>query len=476
MYLQKKGRLTLDNKITKKLLLSIIATGMLSFAGIVIETAMNVAFPTIIKQFSVTTSTVQWLSTGVLLIVAIIVPASSFLKKSYKTKTLFITAAILFFIGLLIGSIAPNFGTLLIARLLQGVGIGISLPLMYNIILEQVPFSKIGLMMGFGALITAIGPALGPVFGGVVCYYLNWRFIFIFLIPVIIISFILGVCAIEQKAEPVKSDFDYLSFVLLAISFICLILGVNSISHYGVLNIRFIGLIFICLILISAFIIRSSKTNKEFINLAVFKNKIFCWNLAAFFILQLENIGLSFVLPNYTQITMGESILVSGLLFLPGDIFGTSFAPLGGKILDVFGAKKPIMSGMLFVLVSFILFSLFGTSLNIYSIIIFFIIFRIGFGLSFSNIMTNGINQAGKALHTDGNAVYNTMQQLAGAIGVAVMSTIVASSQTSNLKISYAQKTALGTQHVFVFVAVLSAIGLIMLSISFRIQSHNKNK
>lgn len=90
--------------------------------------------------------------------------------------------------------------------------------------------------------------------------------------------------------------------------------------------------------------------------------------------------------------------------------------------------------------------------------------------------MTNGINQVGKALHTDGNAVYNTMQQLAGAIGVAVMSTIVASSQTSSLKISYAQKTALGTQHVFVFVAILSAIGLIMLSISFRMQSHNQNK
>lgn len=119
MYLQKKGRLTLDNKITKRLLLSIIATGMLSFAGIVIETAMNVAFPTIIKQFSITTSTVQWLSTGVLLIVAIIVPASSFLKKSYKTKTLFIAAAILFFIGLIIGSIAPNFEALLIARLLR---------------------------------------------------------------------------------------------------------------------------------------------------------------------------------------------------------------------------------------------------------------------------------------------------------------------------------------------------------------------
>lgn len=109
----------MDNKITKRLLLSIIATGMLSFAGIVIETAMNVAFPTIIKQFSITTSTVQWLSTGVLLIVAIIVPASSFLKKSYKTKTLFIAAAILFFIGLIIGSIAPNFEALLIARLLR---------------------------------------------------------------------------------------------------------------------------------------------------------------------------------------------------------------------------------------------------------------------------------------------------------------------------------------------------------------------
>lgn len=462
----------MDNKITKKLVLSIIATGLLSFSGIVIETAMNVAFPTIMKQFSISTSKVQWLVTGVLLIVAIITPSSSFLKRRFATKVLFMIAASVFSIGLILGAIAPNFMALLVARLFQGVGAGIALPLMYNIILEQVPANKIGLMMGFGTLITAVGPALGPVLGGVICYYLNWRFIFIFLIPVIIFAFIIGIYAIEQKIEPVRVDFDYFSFVVIAISFVCIILAFNSISYYGLLNIRFIGLILIGLIFIFLYIIRYSKTDKEFINLSVFKSKSFNWSLLAFFILQLQNIGLAFVLPNYTQIVIGESSLISGLLFLPGDIFGTTFAPLGGKILDKFGARKPIISGMVLVLISFIFLSLLGLRLNVYSIIIIFIIFRIGFGLSFSNVMTNGISQADKSLQTDGNAVYNTAQQFAGAIGVTIMSTIVARSQSSYLKIPYAGKTALGTQHAFIFIAILSVLSLISISISFRIQSH----
>lgn len=368
----------MDDKISKKLILSIIATGLLSFSGIVIETAMNVAFPTIMKQFSIATSTVQWLSTGVLLIVAIITPASSFLKKRFSTKALFVAAAGIFFIGLILGAVSPSFIVLLLARLLQGVGAGIALPLMYNIILEQVPQSKIGVMMGFGTLITAVGPALVPVLGGIICFYLNWRFIFIFLIPVIFVSFILGMYAIkENKLEPQKSAFDYVSFVVIAFMFICSILAFNSISYYGILNYHFIGLVFISIVLLVFYIIRASKTNKEFINLSVFKSRAFTWSLLAFFILQLQNIGLSFILPNYTQIVIGKTSLVSGLLFLPGDIFGTAFAPLGGKILDKFGAKKPILFGMLLIIVSFIYLSVFGLSLTVTSIIISFVIFRL---------------------------------------------------------------------------------------------------
>ena len=143
-------------KVDLKLILAIVATGLMSFSGVVVETAMNVTFPTLMRQFQIGTSAVQWITTGYLLVLAVIIPASSFLKKRFTTKALFITADLLFIAGTILAVFTPNFTLLLLGRLIQGVGTGIALPLMFNIVLEQVPASKLGLMMGVASLITAI--------------------------------------------------------------------------------------------------------------------------------------------------------------------------------------------------------------------------------------------------------------------------------------------------------------------------------
>lgn len=150
----------MNRNVSIKLYLSIIATGLMAFCGVLIETAMNVTFPKLMTQFNVDTATVQWLTTGYLLVVSIIIPISGVLKRRFTTMKLFITASIFFIVGLLICSLANRFDILLIGRIIQGVGTGIALPLMFNIILEQAPLDKIGLLMGIGTLVTAIAPAL----------------------------------------------------------------------------------------------------------------------------------------------------------------------------------------------------------------------------------------------------------------------------------------------------------------------------
>ena len=153
---------TIEKKIDAKLILSIIAAGIMSFSGVVVETAMNVTFPTLMKEFNIDTSTVQWITTGYLLVLACIIPASSYLKKRFTTKSLFVTAICLFIIGTVMAAAAPVFSLLLAGRLIQGIGTGIALPLMFNIVLEQVPEERLGLMMGIASLITAMAPAVGP--------------------------------------------------------------------------------------------------------------------------------------------------------------------------------------------------------------------------------------------------------------------------------------------------------------------------
>lgn len=186
-------------RISNKVICAVIATGLMSFCGVIVETAMNVSFPTLMKEFHVNTATVQWMTTLYLLVVAIMVPLSAILKRSFKTKQLFLTANLLFIAGVILDSFVPIFPLLLLGRLVQGLGTGIALPLMFNIILEQVPLARIGMMMGIGTLITAIAPAIGPTFGGVVATNLSWRYIFILLLPILIISLILGLLTIQQK-------------------------------------------------------------------------------------------------------------------------------------------------------------------------------------------------------------------------------------------------------------------------------------
>ena len=149
-------------KIPKHVLAAIFATGILSFSGVIIETSMNIAFPTLMKEFNLATNTVQWLTSIYLLTISIIVPLSANLKAHFKTKKLFITANLLYLSGLIIGACAPNFEFLLLGRIVEGLGTGIALPLMFNIIMEQVPKSRVGVMMGIGNMITGIAPALGP--------------------------------------------------------------------------------------------------------------------------------------------------------------------------------------------------------------------------------------------------------------------------------------------------------------------------
>ena len=210
----------MEKKVTFKLLVAILSAGMLSFLGILDETATTVTFPTLIKEFKITTGQVQWVNTLVLLVIAIIVPLSSQIRLRISTKRIFIAGILFFMLGLIVDIFTPRFDLLLLGRAFQGIGTGIGLPLMYNIILTKVPKSKLGFMMGIGTMITAAAVALGPVFGGIVTNFLNWRWIFIISVFLIIISFLTGCYSIEQLTKLKKVRFKFGQWFAIAVSLI----------------------------------------------------------------------------------------------------------------------------------------------------------------------------------------------------------------------------------------------------------------
>ena len=171
-----------------KLTGKIFATGIMSFCGVVSETAMNVTFPALMREFDIGTSTVQWITTGYLLVLSLVITLSSYLKRNFNSRVLFLFSIGSFIVGTLLCYVAPSFMLLLLGRVLQGVGTGVALPLMFNIILAEAPKERLGFFMGVGSIITAMAPAIGPILGGFIVDVYSWRVIFLSLLPLLLLS------------------------------------------------------------------------------------------------------------------------------------------------------------------------------------------------------------------------------------------------------------------------------------------------
>lgn len=455
-----------------RLLLSIIAASIMSFSGVVVETAMNVTFPTLMHEFNIGTSLVQWITTGYLLVLALIIPTSAYLKRRFATRSLFTAAISSFLAGTLLAAWSPYFNVLLIGRLLQGIGTGIALPMMFNIILEQVPGERLGFMIGIASLITAMAPAVGPSLGGIIVSYFGWRMIFVSLLPFLLLSAILGIKNIRQAGKLEQSSFNFSLYLLLIIGFSSLIFATSIASDFGWFSIEVLALFAICLIALTAFYKQSLNSNAPLLRVEIFRYLPYTLSTASLLLVGFICLGLGFLIPNYAQLVSHTDAFTAGCLLLPGCIIGAMLAPISGRLLDKFGAKRPILLGNASILVSVICYSLYPGELSSLLFIVFYLFFAFGQGFSMGTIMTNGLSQLPEELNADGNAAMNTLLQLAGAVGTAVISTIVATAQAAE-PANIVHATMLGSRHGF-FVLAVSAV--LILCCSLKVFALIKNK
>lgn len=449
--------------LSVRVLAAVLAAGLTTFAGIVVETSMNITFPTLMTEFGVSTEDVQWMTTGYLLVVATMVPLSSVLVRRFTTRSLFVTAAVLFTIGIVIDALAASYSVLLGGRLVQGVGTGIALPLMFNIILHSVPPARLGMMIGVGTAVTAVGPAVGPTFGGVVVSALGWRWIFWLLVPVLIVSLMLGLWAIRQGRPTERVSIDAWSVIALAVTFMGLVYGVNQAASEGWTSLWTLGPVMLGLVAGALFVLRSRRIDEPLIRLEVFASAGFRFAITSLFLLQFMTLGLSYLLPNQAQDVLGFTALIAGLIVLPGAVVGAIMSPLGGRLLDKLGPARPVLAGYLAVLVALIAFALVSRSMTAVVMLVIYVVYMIGNGLVAGNTLTLGVRAANPELSTDANAALNTVQQVAGAFGTAIVTTIVATSQntlTASDGDAYVEATRTGTWHAYIALAICGAFAL----------------
>ncbi|GAB5051711.1 MFS transporter [Pediococcus ethanolidurans] len=458
-----------NNQVSRKTIFAIIGTGVMSFCGILLETAMNVTFPTLMHVFGVSISAVQWITSGYLLVASLVMTLASYMHKRFKLKQIFAWAVLLFFVGLFLCVSATNFSMLLIGRLISGVATGMTTPLLFGIISHDIPVQKLGRYMAIGAIIVSMA-SVGPTYGGIILYSLGWRAIFWIVLPLALIAAVIGLLNIQQTRPLQKPRLDIMGFFWLAGVFVLISLAFNEASIHGWNSSNFWAFLILGLLAGGLYVWHAHHFAFPLIDINIFKYHRFVLSFVAYALCQLINIGMSFLLTNFGQLVLGANSLLAGLLLLPGSLLRLVLMPFGGVVLDKHGAALPILTGISASLISGILFFSFQANLTIPLMTIFYALFSAGFSLTFSNLLTDGMKQLPSKLKSDGNAAFNAIQQYSGSIGASLMATFISISQMNAHGLSSVTATARGSRNDFILLIGMELIMLFLQLIDFRKQ------
>lgn len=406
-----------ENKVSTKNAMAIIAVALVSFSGIMAETAMNVTFPVLTRYFSTSLNSIQWVTTAYLLSVTIMITTSAYLNKRYNTRYLWLASLISFATGTLVGGLASNLPVLLIGRVLEGVAAGISMPLMFNLIVQLVPRSKIGVWMGIGSMVVSLAPSFGPTYGGALIDTLGWRSIFFILLIVPIMSLLLGWKTIgNSKETQANISFDVLAFSLLSVSLITALILINQLEN-GTVNIL---LLVVTIVSLTGFVIRSLTSKQTFLNIRLLSNSKFLFLLLPVVLYMFANLGINLLLPNYSQKILNTSSFWAGFSLLPGTLLGGILNPYFGHLYDKHGDKIPLLVGNTIFGISLLVMAYFTKNFGIIAFILMYMIFTFGRNMAFSIGMTASIDELSRDKKTDATAILQSSQMFMGALGTTV--------------------------------------------------------
>lgn len=415
----------------RSLLVVVLLLG--TFCTVLNQTLLTTAFPTLMKTFDISASSVQWLTTGFLLVNGIMIPITAFLINKFSSKRLYIGAMLIFLAGTIICFVAPSFSVLLIGRLIQAAGVGISMPLLQTIMLSIFPPEKRGAAMGMAGIVIGLAPALGPTLSGWIIDHYTWRDLFGMVIPIVIIVLILASFLMKSVIQLSNPKIDILSALLSTLGFGSLLYGFSSVGNDGWGSFKVIGFLIAGIAFIAIFAWRQLHLENPFLELRVFKSHTFTMAAILSGVVNMAMIGAEMVLPLYIQNIRGESAFHSGLMLLPGALIMGLMMPVTGAIFDKYGAKRMAIVGMIILTTATLPFAFLTQTTPVPMIVILYALRMFGISMVMMPVTTSGMNALPMDLISHGTAVNNTFRQVASSIGTAVLISILSNVTKSNL-------------------------------------------
>ena len=449
---------------TRKLLILIMIIGC--FFSTLNQTLLNVALSDLMEIFNVDAATIQWLSTGFMLVNGVCVPVTAFLMKRFSTRQLFIFSMGFLLIGSIISACAGNFGVLLTGRMVQAVGAGVIIPLMMTIVTYLYPANQRGKVMGKMGFAIIFAPAIAPTLAGFLLDYVSWRWLFIMMIPFVTLIILFAFKYLVNVSEPQKVKLDVNSVIYSTLGFGFILYGFSSAGSRGWDDGLVLTTIIAGVIITAVFVIRQIRSNDPLLNLSVFKSKVFTMtsiiNIAITILMYADLI----LLPLYLQSGRELTAFVAGLILLPGAIVNAFLSPTAGKLFDKFGAKPMFIAGTALIAISMLAVLNLTSTTSILFLIIRTIILRIGLACITMPLNTAALNALPHELTSHGSAVNNTVRQIAGAVGTAVIVTIYTTQLTNAMteSVSSPLATAAGNTYFYMFIVACVAFALAWLT------------
>ena len=427
------SEITISNKKRNTIILVMLSS---AFVAMLNQTLLNTALPAIISGLEITETTAQWLITGFMLVNGIMIPMTAFLMDRFHTRSLYIFSMSAFLIGSIIAAFSPSFGLLMFARVIQAIGAGILLPLMQFTVFTLFPSEKRGFAMGLTGIVAQSAPAIGPTLTGFLIDNFSWRAPFIVVAAIAIIAFIIGIIFVESNNETKRTELDKTSVIYSTFGFGLMLYGFSSAGNLGFSSPIVIISLILGIIIVGIFVMRQIRIDNPLLNMRVFANRTFSLSAFASMVLFIGIVGPALLIPMYIQTGLGLSAILSGLVILPGAI------------------------------VNFL-----TTDTPYWYVVIIYAIRMFAVALIIMPLNTIGINALEAKNISHGTAIINSLRIIAGAIGTAVMITIltiVRSNYTEHVSGSQSKTeimqhaTVLGINAAFAFTAILMIIGFVL--------------
>ena len=417
-----------DHSARNRLVIGLLLVS--AFVVILNETIMGVALPHLMADLKISASLAQWLTTAFMLTMAVVIPVTGYLLQRLNTRPVFILAMSLFSAGTLISALSPGFVMLVIGRIVQASGTAIMMPLLMTTIMHLVPPQSRGKTMGNISIVISVAPAIGPTISGLILSALDWRWLFLLVLPIALAALALGAWKIKNVTEPTTAPIDILSVPLAAIGFGSFVYGLSGLGeaavHPPVVS-PWIPLAVGAAVIV-VFVLRQLRLQRQdraLLDMRTLAIKAFAIPAVMMAILMMSMFGVFILLPIYLQNVLGLTTLQTGLLLLPGGLIMGLCAPTVGSLFDRYGPLPLVVPGA--ILFSAVMWGLtfIQQDTSFWMLLFAHIVLSIGLALMFTPLFTSSLGALPPNLYSHGSAMIGTTQQVAGAAGTALFVAIM---------------------------------------------------